>query len=367
MKNSQLVLLVFVLVFVNVHFSGLANPELPVHGQLADFVGERIALIDDPPVAMALSCQGEAVVPVNANGKPLRPVILGMDTRTTEENRWLDETFGASILFDRTGMPMHTVNTLPKLLWLQRNEPGIWRSAAQFLLYEDFFMRRLTGQAAISHCLASRTQMYDQRACDWADDILNVCRIERDRLAPLATSEVAIVGKLQTHLAAELGLGNDVMLVSGGHDQACAACGSGVIAPGQAMVSTGTAEVIEVVMQSPSLEPALRDGGISVYRHVVPGMYLAMTLNHSGGLTLRWFRDTLGALEEAHARESGQDAYDLLLQDAPEGPTAVMVLPHFAGSGTPTLDVASKGAILGMTFATDRRWQKRFWKVSHSK
>jgi len=31
-----------------------------------------------------------------------------------------------------------------------------------------------------------------------------------------------------------------------------------------------------------------------------------------------------------------------------------MVLPHFAGSGTPTLDTASRGAILGLSFATDR-------------
>ena len=36
-------------------------------------------------------------------------------------------------------MPVHTINTLPKLLWLQRHEPAIWREAHQFLLYEDFF------------------------------------------------------------------------------------------------------------------------------------------------------------------------------------------------------------------------------------
>ena len=30
-----------------------------------------------------------------------------------------------------------------------------------------------------------------------------------------------------------------------------------------------------------------------------------------------------------------------------------MVLPHFAGSGTPTLDTSSRGAILGLTFAAD--------------
>jgi xylulokinase len=36
-------------------------------------------------------------------------------------------------------------------------------------------------------------------------------------------------------------------------------------------------------------------------------------------------------------------------------PTSLLVLPHFAGSGTPTFDPASKGAFLGLTFDTDRR------------
>jgi xylulokinase len=105
-------------------------------------------------------------------------------------------------------------------------------------------------------------------------------------------------------------------------------------------------------LASPALDDSLRDGGISVYRHVVPGLYLAMTLNHSGGLLLRWFRDTLGRWQVEQAAASGRDAYDLLLEGAPEGPTGLLLLPHFAGSGTPTLDTQSKGALLGMTFAT---------------
>jgi xylulokinase len=163
-----------------------------------------------------------------------------------------------------------------------------------------------------------------------------------------------VVGKLRPELAAELGLVRGLLLVSGGHDQACAALGAGVIAPGLAMVSTGTAEVVEVAMASPALAPALAEGGISVYRHVVPGLYVAMTLNHSGGLLLRWFRDTLGQWEMEQAAATGADAYDLLLRDAPAGPTGLLLLPHFAGSGTPTLDVHSKGAILGLTFATTK-------------
>ena len=308
----------------------------------------------DPPVALALSCQGEAVIPVDAAGRALRPAILGMDTRTTAENGWLAETFGAGELFRRTGMPLHTINTLPKLLWLQRHEPALWRDAHQFLLYEDFFLRRLGGEAVISTCLASRTQMMNLLSGDWDDEILAQCAIERRRLARPAPVAGGVVGRLRPDLARDLGLSGELLLVSGGHDQACAALGSGVIRPGLAMVSTGTAEVVEVAMASPALAPSLRDGGISVYRHVVPGLYVAMTLNHSGGLLLRWFRDTLGRWEMEQAATSGADAYDLLLRDAPPGPTGLLLLPHFAGSGTPTLDVHSKGAILGLTFATTK-------------
>lgn len=308
----------------------------------------------DPPLALAISCQGEAVIPVDAEGRALRPAILGMDTRTTAENTWLIETFGADELFQRTGMPVHTINTLPKLLWLQRHEPALWRDAHQFLLYEDFFVRRLGGEAVISVCLASRTQMMNLASADWDDNILARCGIERSRLAKLAPLAGGVVGRLHPALQQELGLANDLLLVSGGHDQACAALGSGVIAPGLAMVSTGTAEVVEVAMETPTLAPALRDGGISVYRHVVPGLYLAMTLNHSGGLLLRWFRDTFGQWEMEQAATTGSDAYDLLLQGAPLAPTRLLLLPHFAGSGTPTLDVHSKGAILGLTFATTK-------------
>jgi len=305
-----------------------------------------------PPRAMALSVQGEAVIPVDHNGRTLRHAILGMDTRTGEENKWLVEQFGAEGLFARTGMPVHTINTLPKLLWLQRHELKIWSQAHQFLLYEDFFLRRLSGQATISHCLASRTQMYDLVAGVWASDILDRCGICPDRLAPLA--EPGEIGVLRRNLAAEFGLKEGLLLAGGGHDQACAALGSGIISDGLAMVSTGTAEVVEVAMRSPVLGDSLREGGISVYRHVVPGLYLAMTLNHSGGLLLRWFRDTCCKSELEQARQAGKDAYDLILAGAPSGPTGLMVLPHFSGSGTPTLDTSSKGAILGLTFATDR-------------
>lgn len=316
---------------------------------LAEAIGQNKA---ESPTALALSVQGEAVMPVDSGGVPLRHAMLGMDTRTTAENAWLAETFGAETLFQRTGMPIHTMNTITKLLWLKEHEPELWNSACQFLLYEDYFLRRLGGRAVISHCLASRTQMYDLRAGTWAEDVLEKCRIDVIRLAELPAEGNGVVGTLDKKVAEQIGLDGDVALVSGGHDQACAALGSGVTEPGLAMVSTGTAEVVEVAMSSPVLNKSLREGNISVYRHVVGGLYLAMTLNHSGGLLLRWFRDTLCRDKCELAAKTGRDAYDLILADAPADPTNLMVLPHFAGAGTPSLDTKSRGAILGMSFAT---------------
>ena len=92
-------------------------------------LGEAVSQSSEKPDALALSVQGEAVIPVDGKGAPLRPAILGMDRRTDEENQWLGERFGADTLFDRTGMPIHTINTLPKLLWLKKHEQDIWKRA----------------------------------------------------------------------------------------------------------------------------------------------------------------------------------------------------------------------------------------------
>lgn len=303
--------------------------------------------------AIGLSVQGEAVIPVDRDGNALRPAILGMDTRTGEQNSWLRQRFGPDYLFQHTGMPIHTINTSPKLLWIKQATPEVWAQAEHFLLYEDFLIRKMTGQAAISRCLASRTQMYDLHADGWSPEILEALELDPSRLAPIYPSGT-VIGEMQSELAGSLGFSKAPLVVTGGHDQACGALGVGLTRPGLSMVSTGTAEVIEVALGIPAVNDTLAQGNISIYAHVVPGLYLAMTLNHSGGLILRWFRDNFCQEEKRLAADSGQDAYDLILQGSSLEPSPLLLLPHFAGSGTPHFDTASKGAILGLTFASTK-------------
>jgi xylulokinase len=325
-----------------------------VWGLAIEAMREAIAASGTREVAaLGLSVHGEAVTPLDGAGRPLRPTILGMDTRTDAQNEWLRRHLGAEALFGRTGMPIHTINTLPKLLWLREHEPELWARTSRFVLVEDFLVGRMTGRWVVSGCLASRTQMVDLATGRWDAGILDLLGLDEARLSSIAPSGTP-VGELSSELTAALGLQRRPVVVSGGHDQACGALGVGLTEPGLASVSTGTAEVVEVALGSPLVSSPLYEGNISVYRHVVPGLYLAMTLNHSGGLALRWFRDALCEPQSQRAAAEGLDAYDVMLEGAADGPTSLLVLPHFSGAGTPTFDTASRGAILGLTFATTR-------------
>ena len=257
--------------------------------------GDRIA-------AVGLSVQGEAVMPVDARGQALRPAILGMDTRTGEQNAWLAATFGAEYLFERTGMPIHTVNTLPKLLWLKQHEPEIWHTRQRFLLYEDFIINKMTGRPAISRCLASRTQAYDLPDDRWSPDILadhrTGCRSVWRRCSRPAWSPARCVPRWRRPWTGRAAAGGDRRPRPG------VRCAGRRSHPTRTWPRSPPAPQrwSKLAMDSPALNAMLRRGNISVYAHVVPGLYLAMALNQSGGLVLRWYRDTFCQAEIQQAQ-----------------------------------------------------------------
>jgi xylulokinase len=309
----------------------------------------------DSPTAMAISVQSGAIIPVDRSGFSMRYAILGMDARSIEENQWLEEQFGAEELYNLTGAPLHPSNMLPKLLWLQRHEPELWKQTDYFVSYEDFLLRRFLGKPIIGHCLASCTRMYDLAKGQWAEDILDKCGIDVNRLAALGPETGGVMGTMRLELATELGVHhNDIKIVSGGSNHACAAIGCGAIKTGSVVVSTAIDQVVATALETPALNQIMRDGNIAVSRHAAPGLYLAMSSNLNSGLLLRWFRDSLCEPQVDQAKQTNSNPCDLILVDAKEGPTGLMVLPHFAGSGTPQLDAESKGAILGLTLSDNR-------------
>lgn len=303
--------------------------------------------------AIGLSVQGDAIIPVGKGFAPLGPALLGMDYRPTQETDWCDRTFGARRLFELTGMRPHPINSIVKALWLKRARPDLYRAAWKIVTYADFILGRLGAEPVIDWTMASRTMGFDLRGRRWAEELLAGIGIDPTLLSRPEPSG-AVAGALSGEVASAVGLTPGTLLVTGGHDQTCAAIGAGAIREGIGVLSAGTADVLSTAFAEPRVNEAMFAGFYPCYIHAKPDMFFTFALNHIGGILLRWYRDTLGGEEVRAAAAAGRDPYDVMVDSIPDGPSPVMVLPHFNGSGNPVCDMSSKGAIAGLTLATTR-------------
>lgn len=305
--------------------------------------------------AIALSTQGDAVIAVDKNRMALSPAYLGMDYRGTEETELCSRQFGALSLFQRTGMRPHPMNSIIKILWIRQHQPELFEQTHKFVTYGDFILGKLgSEELVIDYTMAGRTMAFSQETMDWDYRLLDSLGIPAEKLG-LPTASCQVVGSLAPAAADELGLSSTVLLVTGGHDQTCAALGAGIVSEGTALDSHGTAEVLSSVFSSPRLSPLMFESYYPCYPYLLPEHYFTFALNHTGGLLLRWFAETFCQEEMAKAAGSGESIYDRIIGRLDSsGPSPLLVLPHFNGSGTPYCDWNSKGAILGLTMATGK-------------
>lgn len=307
----------------------------------------------DPIQSLSVSVQGEAVTPVDKEGKSLYPFSVSFDQRTHSQCQWWESMVGKKKLFQITGMPLHPMYTINKIMWFKQQRPDIYSKTWKFLCVEDFINLRLGADAVMDYSLAGRTMAFDVRKKRWSEEILSLGGVERE-LLPQVEPSGARIGEVAPELAQELGLGKGVIIATGGHDQPCGALGAGIVEEGMAMNATGTSDVICPAFRNPILTQGMLENNYCCYPHVYEDMFVTIAFNLTGGLLLRWYRDTLCQKEVKEANESGRDVYDLIVEQASDEIARAFILPHFVGSGTPTLDSASRGAILGLALDTTK-------------
>jgi xylulokinase len=65
-------------------------------------------------------------------------------------------------------------------------------------------------------------------------------------------------------------------------------------------------------------------------------------------------RDQFGQSVVVIAETTGKNAYSLLLDEMPDSPTDILVLPYLTPTGTPYFDTKAKGAVIGLKLTTTR-------------
>ncbi len=287
-----------------------------------------------------------SVLALNQNGEALRPALIWMDVRASNEADAVLATGDEALTLNGGGKgPVSAEWMIPKALWLKRNEPEIFDRAYRICEYQDFLTYQLTGEWAASLNNAGLRWHYRNREGGWAATMVETLGIEDilDKWPPHVVAPGEVIGTLTTRAAEALGLKPSVKVVQGGADALMGMIGLGVARPGQLALITGSSHlqfgVTEAHLSAPGIWGAYAD-------IVYPGRYVVEGGQTSTGSIVNWLGRLTGGLD-----------FDELNTKAAElepGCDGLMVQDHFQGNRTPYTDPLSRGALVGLTLAHEK-------------
>ena len=294
---------------------------------------------EDQIAAIGITNQRETTVLWNKKtGKPFYNAIVWQDTRTDKICKSLKNN--EKLFQQKTGLPIATYFSGPKIKWLLDNVKGIREAAengeAIFGNMDSWITWNLTGGKHITDVTnASRTMLMDLKTLDWDDKLLEILDIPK-KMLPKICSSSEIYGK--TKFGFEKGI-----LISGIlGDQQAALFGQTCFQKGDVKNTYGTGCFIllntghEIVRSKNGL---LTTVGYQI-KNQKPVYALEGSVAIAGSL-IQWIRDNFSLITESH------EINDLAKKVEDNG--GVYFVPAFSGLFAPHWNSAARGTIIGLT------------------
>lgn len=284
--------------------------------------------------ALCITHQRETFVCLDAEGRPLRPAILWLDTRAAAEVLRL----GTPAVHRLSGKPPSTTPSLYKLAWLSQHEPELLAATATVADVHAFLVGRLTGSRITSWASADPLGLLDQERFVYAPELVAAAGLRMDQLPALAPPG-SIIGEVSREAAIATGLRAGLPVVAGAGDGQMAGLGAAVHGPNLAYLNLGTG--VTLGTHSDRYETSMAFRCLS---SPIPGAWTFEALLASGVLSLSWF-----AAEVARDRRPGAaQRLEALAAAVPPGSDGLMFLPYLTRAETPYWDAAARGAWVGL-------------------
>ena len=295
-------------------------------------------------VAVGITNQREtAVVWERATGDPIYNAIVWQDTRTAAICDELASQGGPDRFRAKTGLPLATYFSGPKVAWLLDHIEGArGRAEAGELLFgtiDSWLLWNLTGGPSGGRHLtdvtnASRTLLMDLSTVDWDDELLAAIGVPRAMLPEIRpSSEIygRAVGPLDgVPIAGILG------------DQQAALFGQVCFDVGEAKNTYGTG--CFMLLNTGATPVASQNGLLTTVAYQIGGQPAMYALEGSiaiAGALVQWLRDNLEIIESSGDVEA--------LARSVDDNGGVYFVPAFSGLFAPHWRSDARGVIAGLT------------------
>ncbi|MFM8992702.1 MAG: glycerol kinase GlpK [Actinomycetota bacterium] len=301
------------------------------------------ARINEPIAAIGITNQRETVVAIDRRtGAPLHRAIVWQDRRTAQRCDALANHLPT--VRATTGLVLDPYFSGSKVEWLLRNTDVANNKNLAFATIDAFLIHRLTGGASFATDVtnASRTMLFDIRSLKWSSDMCAMFGVEPASLPDVVPSS----GRLGVTVH-DGGIPAGIPISGVAGDQQAALFGQACFAVGSAKNTYGTGSF--VLMNVGTTCPAPTSGMLTTVAWQVgkqPAVYAYEGAIFVTGAAVQWLRDGLNIIDAAS--EIGP-----LAESVPDTGGVVMV-PAFAGLGSPWWDAYARGAIFGITRGTSR-------------
>ncbi|MEW6077186.1 MAG: glycerol kinase GlpK [Thermodesulfobacteriota bacterium] len=301
----------------------------------------------DAIAAVGITNQRETtVIWDRRTGRPFYNAIVWQDTRTDAICRELAAEGGADRFREKTGLPLATYFSGPKIKWILDNCPEAQKAADQgqalFGNMDTWLTWWLTGGpdkgihvTDVSN--ASRTLLMNLRTLAWDRDILKIMNIPESLLPAIKPSS-----EVYGTIAADWGIreGTPVSGILG--DQQAALFGQICFEPGEAKNTYGTG-CFMLVNTGEKVIPS-RHGLLTTVAYQIGQEPAAYALEGSiaiAGSLVQWLRDNIGLITESPQIEQ--------LAGTVTDNGGVYFVPAFSGLFAPHWDSTARGLVIGLT------------------
>ena len=297
------------------------------------------AMLPSLPSLIAFSSAMHSFMAVDATGRPLTGCMIWADNRAAAVAEQLRNSVRGLAFYQATGVPIHAMTRLCKLLWLRGEQPAIFQEASKFIGIKEYVFYRLFGEMVVDTSVASATGLLDSRTLEWSPEILDFLAISSSRLSKVVSPGYTLYydgERFDPAVRLSLPIGTPV--VAGSSDGASANLATGATGNHVLAITIGTSGAARMVVHGVQTDDRMR----TFCYHVRDNCYIVGGASNNGAVVLQWLKEAVLQTEE----DFGQ--LFALAATVKPGSEGLLFIPYILGERAPVWNSKARGLYFGL-------------------